>query len=160
MGGLNLGGADKNPATTPNEKPEVAKTESEKGAAETSPEVPKTDEEKQDAAESTGADVQKDNVARFSSHPIMRYTVGDFAFENGLLVLKDAEKIAEFRQLLKDLPRSESVRIQELDVKAAEAQVREMLQRTGGATKSTDSSTGERQLNNQIGSGALDANQN
>jgi len=123
MAGLNIGGGDKNPTTTPNTKTQTA---------------------------------DDSGTVRFSSHPIARYTIGEFSFENGLLTLTDPEKIERFRKVLKALPRSESNRIVELDVSAAEAQVRLLRDMQGGATKVTDSSVGDRAPNNQVGKGKLE----
>lgn len=136
MAGLNLGGPDKNPATPPNPKPETTPEEAPQEVAEESSE-PET--------------------ARFSCHPIMRYSVGEFQFENGLLVIRNSERAAKFREVIKGLPVSEQSRIKELDVSAAEAQVRAILAQNPGATKGIDSSTGDRAPNNQVGGGTLES---
>lgn len=97
-----------------------------------------------------------DNLVRFSSHPIMRYKIGRFRFADGLLTLASEQDVSDFRKTLGDLPLSERNRIRELDVSAAEAQVRAVLAQSPGATKGTDSSTGDRQPNNQVGKGKLE----
>ena len=136
--GLNLGGDDGKPETPPSGPPE--------NLEETKPESQKAE------AEEIAAPAE----VHFSSHPIMRYTLGEYQFENGLLVLR-ADEAENFRQLLAEIPRSESSRIRELDVSAAEAQVRAMLAVQGRATKSIDSSTGDRAPNNQVGTGTLES---
>lgn len=95
-----------------------------------------------------------DGVARFSSHPIAKYRMGDYEFVNGLLELPESEADA-FRELLASMPLSESHRVKELDVSAAEAQVRAILANQGGATKQIDSSVGDRAPSAAVGEGVL-----
>ena len=92
---------------------------------------------------------------RWSSHPIVRYTVGDFQFENGLLTLATQEEADAFQAVFDTLPIYERTRLNKIDVAAAEALVRERFGQTGGATKGIDSATGDRAPNKQVGSGDL-----
>lgn len=183
--GLNLGGADGKPETPPSgpaetakpaetpaagDAPEVAagkaKDESANAEAKVEPtdkqkdadgvkEVPKTDSEIADAVAEADATLREDVAARWSSHPIARYTVGDYHFENGLLVLRTQEEADAFQAMYDELPIYEQTRIHKIDVSAAEAMVRERLATGGGATKGIDSSTGDRAPNKQIGTGSL-----
>lgn len=159
LGGLNLGGADKNPATPPSgpaetKQPETKPTESQKDA-EASPETPKSQPEIADAVAALDSTLREDNVVRWSVHPIQRYTVGDYHFENGLLVLKEGEEADKFQAVYDSLPVYEQTRINKIDLGAAEAMVRERLATGGGATKGIDSSTGDRAPNKQVGQGDL-----
>lgn len=185
LGGLNLGGPDKNPATPPSgpaetakpaetpvegDAPEVAagkaKDESANAEAKVEPtdkqkdadgvvEAPKTDGEIADAVADADASLREDVAARWTSHPIQRYSVGDYHFVNGLLVLRTQEEADKFQEMYDSLPIYEQTRIQKIDVSAAEAMVRERLATGGGATKGIDSSTGDRAPNKQVGTGSL-----
>ena len=159
ISGLNLGGADKNPATPPSgpadaKQPETKPTESQTDANAVI-ETPKTTTEIADAVADLDATLREDVAERWSSHPIMRYTVGDYHFENGLLVLRTAEDAAKFQEVYDSLPVYEQTRIKKIDLGAAEAMVRERLATGGGATKGIDSSTGDRAPNKQVGEGDL-----
>lgn len=185
LGGLNLGGPDKNPATPPSgpaetakpaetpaagDAPEVAaakaKDESANAEAKVEPtdkqkdadgvvEAPKTDGEIADAVADADASLREDVAARWTSHPIQRYSVGDYHFVNGLLVLRTQEEADAFQTMYDELPIYEQTRIQKIDVSAAEAMVRERIAAGGGATKGIDSSTGDRAPNKQVGTGSL-----
>lgn len=138
LSALNLGGADKKPETPPS-----GPADSKQPAANESKEV-------------QAKEIPADGVyARFSSHPIQRFGIGEFHFENGLLEIRDAEREAEFRKLLEELPLSERHRIQEIDVRAAEELARAALANSGAATKSIDSSTGDRGPQTPVGKGKL-----
>lgn len=133
LGGLNLGGADKNPATPPS------------GPA-TPPEELQTE----------NAEARSDEpAARWSSHPIVRFTVGGYAFADGLLVLQTPEEADAFQKMYDELPVYEQTRIKKIDISAAEALVRQRLAEGGGATKEIDSSVGDRAPNKAVGTGSL-----
>lgn len=94
-------------------------------------------------------------TARYSSHPIENYSVGNYVFEKGLLTLT-GDEIAVFDKLLETLPPQESNRIKKLDVEAADRIVREMLaNQKAAATQVNDSSIGER-ATPVIGKGKLE----
>jgi len=181
LGGLNLGGPDKNPATPPSGPAETAKpaetpaegdapevtagkakdesanaeaTDKQKDAGGVA-EAPKTNSEISDAVAEADATLREDVAARWTSHPIQRYTVGDYHFVDGLLVLRTQEEADAFQAVYDGLPIYEQTRIQKIDVSAAEAMVRERLAAGGGATKGIDSSTGDRAPNKQVGTGSL-----
>jgi hypothetical protein len=116
-------------------------------------ETPKTDQERVDAV--AEAEAIREPAARWSSHPIARYTVGDYHFENGLLTLESQEDADKFQAMYDDLPVYEQTRMKKIDLGAAEAIVRERLATSGGATKGIDSSTGDRAPNKQVGTGSL-----
>lgn len=100
-----------------------------------------------------------DVAARWSSHPIMRYSVGDYHFEQGLLVLRTQKEADAFEKVVEELPLSEQSRIRKLDLDAARRISAEYLANSGGTTRSIDSSAGDRAPNNQVGKGdLLDAN--
>lgn len=106
--------------------------------------------------ETTVAEVAAETpVVRWSTHPILKFKVGKFRFENGLLTLADGEEIREFQAAYDGLPIYERSRIKKIDLSAAEALVRERLATGGGATKGIDSSTGDRAPNKQVGTGDL-----
>ena len=136
-GGLSLGRA--NPATAASQG-EVTKT------------ADATEAPEAETAESVAEDTV---LARYTSHPIQRFTVGRFQFENGLLTLRTADEVAEFDSVLKDLPLSEQYRIKAVDLAAAENLARIHLANSGGVTQAIDSATGERNPNNQVGTGEL-----
>lgn len=94
-------------------------------------------------------------VVRWSTHPILKFKVDKFRFENGLLTLTTEESIREFQAVYDGLPIYERSRIKKIDLSAAEAMVRERLATGGGATKGIDSSTGDRAPNKQVGTGDL-----
>lgn len=96
-----------------------------------------------------------DGVARFSSHPIAKFKVGRFRFDNGLLELREEKDISEFRKILEDLPARERIRITELDLSAAEAQVRAVRAASPKTTKGIGSDTGDRDPGKQVGKGTL-----
>jgi hypothetical protein len=96
-----------------------------------------------------------DGIVRFSSHPILKFKVGRFRFENGLLELRNEDDVDEFRKVLGDLPTPERLRIKELDVSAAEAQVRKVMGDSPRASKGIGSDTGDREPNKQVGKGVL-----
>lgn len=83
----------------------------------------------------------------YTSHPIKRYGIGRFQFENGTLILEDEADIEEFEDVLKQLEKSapaERNRIKSVDLAAAERISAEFQAKQGGATKGIDSATGER----------------
>lgn len=96
-----------------------------------------------------------DGAVRFSSHPIQKFKVGRFRFDNGLLTLTKLEDIADFRKTLGQLPPAERIRIKELDVSAAEAQVRAAIANSPKASKNIGSDTGDRDPGKQVGKGVL-----
>jgi hypothetical protein len=147
MSGLNLGTGRANPATVGAE-PKNPVTD---GEAQPSAE---TKEESQETA-TTEEPESEPVLARYTCHPIQRYQVGGFQFENGLLELRAPEEVESFEKILDQLPLAERHRIKTVDVEAAERFVREMLARNGGATQGIDSATGERAINNQVGTGTL-----
>lgn len=159
IAGLNLGGADKNPATPPSgpaeTKPEAPKPTESQTDANAVIETPKTTSEIADAVADLDTTLRETVAARWTSHPIQRYTVGDYHFEHGLLVLKTQEEADKFQELHDSLPIYEQTRIKKIDLDAAEAMVRERLSTGGGATKGIDSSTGDRAPNKQVGEGTL-----
>lgn len=92
---------------------------------------------------------------QYTSHPISNFRVGRFRFDKGLLRL-DSDDASEFEALLKTLPPTESSRVRKLDVEAAERIVRQRMASAPGATKSIDSSIGERpDLSASVGTGRL-----
>lgn len=99
-----------------------------------------------------------DGARRWSSHPIQNYSIGRFHFENGLLTLRDSDDIAEFEKILddKNLPRAERARVTELDVSAAEAQVRAVRETQPRASKAIGSESGDRDPGKQVGRGTLE----
>lgn len=103
------------------------------------------------------AQPEEPSEVRWSSHPIQRYTIGEYSFENGLLVLRGAPAIQAFQAVYDSLPIVEQNRLKRLDLAAAEAMVAKMLGIRGGATKQIDSATGERAPSNQVGSGTLES---
>lgn len=118
-------------------------------------ETPKTDGEVTDAVLAQSAALSDEPAARWSSHPITRYTVGDYHFANGLLVLQTEAEAAKFQEVYDALPVFEQTRLTKIDLSAAEAMVRERLAVGGGATKEIDSSVGDRAPNGAIGTGNL-----
>ena len=110
---------------------------------------------KPEAKQEEGSEVAKPAIGRFSCHPIVKFTLGEFQFENGLLEL-EGEKAEEFRELLQKMPLAISSRIRELDVSAAEKLVKEMLQREPQVTLGIDSSTGDRAPAKEVGTGRLE----
>jgi hypothetical protein len=96
-----------------------------------------------------------DGVVRWSSHPILKYKVGRFRFENGLLELRSDEDIEDFQKIHDDLPKPEQIRIKKLDLSAAEAQVRKVLGDSPKASKGIGSDTGGRDPGKQVGKGVL-----
>lgn len=165
LGGLNLGGPDKNPATPPSGPAETAKpaeTPAEGDAPEVAAAKANAEAKQQtdsdgiaDAVAEADASLREDVAARWTSHPIQRYSVGDYHFENGLLVLRTQGEAEAFQAMYDELPIYEQTRIHKIDVSAAEAMVRERLATGGGATKGIDSSTGDRAPNKQVGTGSL-----
>lgn len=120
-------------------------------------------EERKDTLESDAKGPEKapvetadDGVVRYSSHPILKYKVGRFRFENGLLELKTEEDIEEFRKIHNSLPPQEKIRVRELDLSAAEAQVRNVLKQSPRASKAIGSDTGDRDPGKQVGKGRLE----
>lgn len=104
------------------------------------------------------ADAQKNpepGERKWTSSPIQRYKLGRFRFENGLLTLNDAKDIAEFEQLYSELPRAEQSRVKEVSLAMAEAVSREYMKNRARATKGIGSETGDRQPQNQTGTGTL-----
>lgn len=137
-GALGLGRA--NPATTTSQV-EVTKTE-----------TADAPEAEAGAAESA---TEETVLARYTCHPIQRFSVGNFQFENGLLTLRTKSEVEEFDSVFKSLPASEQYRIKAVDLAAAENLARIHLANSGGVTQAIDSATGERNPNNQVGTGEL-----
>lgn len=156
--GLNLGEGRATPATTTKE--ELAKraerpTHEDVGKLAERPDtVAKSAVTPQPLAEATvSAD---DGVVRYSSHPILKYKIGRFKFENGLLELREKKDVEDFEATLKKLPRSESIRLKKLDLSAAEALVRATREAGPKATKGIGSEIGDRDSNNKRGTGRLE----
>lgn len=103
-----------------------------------------------------------EGAVSWTSHPIANYEVGPkFVFVNSVLTLTDADDIAEFEEVLEDLPESERHRIKKLDVSAAERISRAVQGAQGGkATKQTDSTIGDRGEKAKVGTGELGVNGN
>ena len=119
-------------------------------------ESPKTAAEQADEFQSSvDAILGGESITRWSSHPIMRFTIGDYQFENGLLVLKTPAEAEDFQAMYDTLPISEKTRMRKLDLAAAEAIARQHIANQGGATQGIDSSTGERQNPDLVGKGTL-----
>lgn len=78
----------------------------------------------------------------YSSHPIANYQLGKFQFEKTVLTLEGDEDIGEFEKLYETLPPAEKSRIKKIDVDAAEAFVRKVLDQMPKATQNIDSSVG------------------
>lgn len=158
--GLNLGGSDKDPATppsgpseqTPPEQPPEQTQESEQEQEPEQEPEPPVESAPEPAPEPTSSD---EPAARWTTHPIMRYTVGDYTFRDGLLVLQTPEQAEAFQKVHDSLPVYEQMRIKKIDLSAAEALVRERLAAGSGVTKGIDSSTGERAPSAAIGTGSL-----
>ena len=151
MVGLNLPGVRDNPATTTKE--ELAKREEPKTLTPNPAPEPPT-------GEVVSEPTADDGVVRYSSHPILRYKIGRWRFENGLLELRERADVEEFEEILKKLPISERTRIKKLDVSAAEAQVRAVRETSPVASKAIGSETGDRDPGKQVGKGTLeDSNQ-
>lgn len=99
-----------------------------------------------------------DSLNRWTSHPIMRYGIGRFQFENGLLALTD-EDDKEFRDLLAQQPVSEQCKVRFVDLEAAEKLIASMRADSGGGvTQGIDSSTGDRAKAAEVGKGVLGDN--
>jgi hypothetical protein len=150
--GLKLGGDDDNLTTPPSGPAKEAEdsTNLENVESEVEEEVEEVQEVEQ------VQEAQSDEPAvRWSSHPIARYCIGDFHFENGLLVLQTSEEADAFQKVYESLPVYEQCRLTKLDVSAAEAIVRERIANGGGATKVIDSSVGDRAPNGAVGTGDL-----
>jgi len=94
-------------------------------------------------------------IANYSSHPIMRYAIGDFQFNNGLLSLSKQDRVDEFEKVLSELPLSESIKVRKLDVAGAEEIAREFMARNPVVTRGMDSATGDRAPQNMRGTGVL-----
>jgi len=112
-----------------------------------------------DRARAAAELANEEGVVRWSSHPIARFTIGRFQFENGLLVLPGIYgkgSIDEFEKIYEELPVNEQTRIKKLDVAEAERVVREMLRNQGTTTQAYDSSTGDRAPNKEVGQGRLE----
>lgn len=94
---------------------------------------------------------------QYTSHPIKKYRVGRFEFEDALLTLRNAEDEAEFLKIIDDpkFPERERHMIRKLDVSAAERISREYRKASGGATKQFDSTVGERGEKAKVGVGDL-----
>lgn len=127
----------------------------------TSKPADKAEEVKEEVKEEVAAPTvsDEDREYNFTSHPIMNFAIGGFKFENGLHTVKGKHARDRFVKFLSTLPPSERARIKELDVDAAEAIAREFIAKNGGATKTIDSSIGERAQNNQVGQGKLEDSQ-
>jgi hypothetical protein len=167
MSGLNLGGSKPattlgtgvatqatKPADAPKPTPETQPTESQADANKTV-EVPKMAGEIADAVAAADSTLREDVAARWSSHPIQRYTVGNYHFEHGLLVLETQKEADEFQAVFDELPIYEKSRLNKIDLSSAEAMVRERIATGGGATKAIDSSVGDRAPAAEVGSGVL-----
>lgn len=99
----------------------------------------------------------EDGLVRWTAHPILRYSMGRFAFTNGLLTLS-VNEAKEFEALLAQQPVSEQVKVRLVDVEAAERLVRSMMANSGGVTQAIDSSTGDRAKQSEVGKGVLGDN--
>jgi hypothetical protein len=142
MNGLRLGTGVANGATT-------SKTHEDVGKDAERPDAPRGD------APLTPPATADDGVVRWSSHPILKYKVGRFRFENGLLELREPQDVEDFQHIHDNLPKPEQIRIKKLDLSAAEAQVRKVLGDSPKASKGIDSDTGGRDPGKQVGKGEL-----
>jgi len=94
-------------------------------------------------------------TASYTSHPVENFRIGRFVFEKGLLNLS-GDDVAAFEALHESLPPMEKNRIRKLDVAAAEAFVRDLLENAKpAATQAFDSSIGER-AKPVVGTGKLE----
>lgn len=135
---------------------DVKLTDSEKDARRVGLDGAYSDSERADLAFRVRENLKAEGAVRWSSHPIQRFTVGRFQFEKGLLVLTEAEDIADFQEVYDSLPVAERARLQKLDLEAAERLARAHLGIDGAVTRGIDSSTGDRAPNNQTGRGRLE----
>lgn len=83
---------------------------------------------------------------QYSSHPILKYRIGKFEFENSILTLKNAAEEAEFLEVInhENFPERERHRIKKLDLAAAESISRAARATRSRTTQQIDSSVGER----------------
>lgn len=100
--------------------------------------------------------------AIYSSHPIARYAIGRFKFENTVLDFNkqpyDSDKDeAEFKKIYDSLPPIEQNRIKLLDVSAAEDFAKRVIAQQALVTRVTDSSHGRDPR--EVGTGSLETAQ-
>lgn len=105
------------------------------------------------------ADEDAGVVARYTSYPIQKYRVGkDFVFDKGVLTLRSQEAADKFAEVLENLPEIERSRIKKLDLAGAREISKKVQASQPGATKTTDSSVGDRGLKPKVGTGELGKN--
>ena len=101
-------------------------------------------------------------VAQYTSHPIQRYRLGKFRFDNSVLSIKSEKDHDEFKEVLRDLESNnpaEFNRIRRLNVEAATRMVEARLAQQSRATKGFDSSVGDRARDvPKMGTGILGVN--
>jgi len=101
--------------------------------------------------------VETPTTGRWTCHPIQRFKISRFQFENGLLELTKAADVAEFTQMLSELPMTERMRIKDVDITAAEKVVADYIAQQGKVTQVMDSSIGERASDSpKLGVGRLE----
>lgn len=83
-------------------------------------------------------------LAIFTSHPIVNYKVGKFKFEKATLNLYSETDVMDFSKLVASLPAGERQRIKKVDLQAAEAIAKQILESQGKASQAIDSTTGDR----------------
>lgn len=83
-------------------------------------------------------------LAIYTSNPIANYKVGPFKFEKATLKLYKKDDVKAFEDLLDQLPDGEKIRVKKVDLDAAEAISRKILETQGKASQAIDSTTGDR----------------
>lgn len=83
-------------------------------------------------------------LAIYTSNPIANYKVGPFKFDKATLKLYTEEDVEAFARLYGQLPAGEQIRIKKVDLDAAEAISRKILETQGKASQAIDSTTGDR----------------
>ena len=151
----------KDPPTPASERKDTLETQdaAKEEAAVMSTASPEADSQLRNQLERSleGADEPENaNVERWSSHPILRYKLGRFRFEDGLLALREGKDVEEFEKLLDKLPIAERARIKKIDLSAAEAISRDVRENGPKTTKTVDSSVGDRDNKSRVGSGKLE----
>lgn len=68
----------------------------------------------------------------YSSHPISRYRVGRFQFEQGTLRLK-GDDVGEFEEIMRNQPPREQARVKKIDVEAANVVARNFAKSQGSS---------------------------
>lgn len=97
--------------------------------------------------------VQPDEASIYTSHPVSRFRIGRFHFQNATLTLRDKEDISEFEKLMSKASPRDRALVRKIDVEAANALAKARTE--SSISKQFDSSVGRDQVERLVGNSPM-----